>query len=111
MTEANFGYLTDVSAAVDALRSHAERMLELNKRICAIRVEETSPDGAVTVIVDGEGRLVDIHLSHSISRLTPTEFGQCLVDTSRAAARRAVETQAALVAAFNDTDADSSDSS
>ncbi|MFE9321091.1 YbaB/EbfC family nucleoid-associated protein [Nocardia sp. NPDC052278] len=111
MTEANFGYLTDVSVALDALRSHAERMLELSERICAIQVEETSPDGAATVIVDGEGRLVDIRLAHGISRLTPTEFGQCLVDTSRAAARRAVEKQAALVAAFNNTDADSSDSS
>lgn len=101
--------MSDVSGAVDELRSYAGRMRELSDRMRAIRVEETSPDGSVTVVVDGEGRLVDIRLSHSVSRLTSTQFGQRLVDAAHAAARRAMAEQSALVAAFNNTDTPNSD--
>ena len=103
--------MPDVSDVVDELRSYAGRMLELSNRMRAIRVAETSPDGAVTVTVDGEGRLMDIRLSHNISRLTSTQFGQRLVDTSHAAARLAMQEQAALVAAFNEIDPPGSDRS
>jgi DNA-binding protein YbaB len=109
MTEPDFRDLADVSDALAALRLHADRMLALSEQMRAIRVEETSEDGAVTVVVDGEGGLMDIRLSPAISRMAPDEFTRQLVDTSHAAARRAIATHGELVAAFHSAADDTSE--
>lgn len=107
MTEFELGDLADVSDDAAALRLYADRMAALSEQMRAIRVTETSADGAVTATVDGEGGLTDMCFSTAISRMTPDEFASCVVETSHAAARRAMHTQADLVGAFNEASSDS----
>ena len=79
-----------------------ERMRDLGDRMAAVRARETSPDGAVTVEVDGNGALLDLIFSPLVNRLTPAEFEQVVVSTARSAAARAFAQRGDLVAAFNE---------
>ncbi|MBF4995721.1 YbaB/EbfC family nucleoid-associated protein [Nocardia sp. BSTN01] len=79
-----------------------ERMRDLGDRMAAVRARETSPDGAVTVEVDGNGALLDLIFSPLVNRLTPVEFEQLVVSTARSAAARAFARRGELVAAFNE---------
>ncbi|WP_019926181.1 YbaB/EbfC family nucleoid-associated protein [Nocardia sp. BMG111209] len=91
--------------AMDELVARAERRLEqmreLGEATARVRARETSPDGAVTVEVDGNGALLDLSLSAAISRLTPTEFDRVVVDTARRAAAAAFARRGELITAFN----------
>ncbi|MBU3062977.1 YbaB/EbfC family nucleoid-associated protein [Nocardia sp. NEAU-G5] len=85
---------------VEQLRDNAERLNALADRLRAIRAEERSPDGAVTVTVDGNGEMVDLRLSTAIMRLSPKEFERTLVTTAEHAARRAFAEHGGLIAEF-----------
>ncbi|MET8878571.1 YbaB/EbfC family nucleoid-associated protein, partial [Nocardia sp. NPDC004604] len=86
----------------DAVRRRLYRMRDLGDDMAAIRVRETSPDGAVTVEVDGNGKLLDLEFSEAISRLAPSDFEKTLVDTAMAAARQAFAQRGELIEAFNE---------
>ncbi len=92
--------MTDADTALARLRDNAERLSLLTERLRAISAEESSPDGMITVVVDGNGAPVDLRLSAAISRLSPKEFGRALVATAEQAARRAFAEQGDLIAAF-----------
>ncbi|MGF6881222.1 DNA-binding protein YbaB [Nocardia sp. GAS34] len=92
--------MSDVDATVDRLRDHAERLNALVDRLRTIRTEESSPDGAVTVTVDGNGEMVDLRLTSAILRLSPKEFERTLVATAEQAARRAYAQHGSLIAAY-----------
>ncbi|MFD4354884.1 YbaB/EbfC family nucleoid-associated protein [Nocardia sp. NPDC058518] len=77
------------------------RLQDLQEATTGIRVEETSPDGAVTVVVDGAGALVGLDFSGAIRGLSPAEFEQVLVQTAHAALYRAYAERGALVTSFN----------
>lgn len=77
------------------------RLQDLHEATNGIRVEETSPDGAVTVVVDGTGALVGLNFSEAIRELGPTEFEQILVRTAHAALYGAYAARGALVTSFN----------
>ncbi|WP_290053373.1 YbaB/EbfC family nucleoid-associated protein [Nocardia nova] len=79
-----------------------ERMRDLGDRMAGVRARETSPDGAVTVEVDGNGALLDLVFSPLVNRLTPAEFEQVVVSTARSAAARAFAHRGDLIAAFNE---------
>ncbi|MEU0872323.1 YbaB/EbfC family nucleoid-associated protein [Nocardia brasiliensis] len=81
------------------------RLRDLNDATAAILVTETSPDGAVTASVDGNGALVGLELSGAIAKLTPADFEKTLVDTAQAAAYRAFAERAGLVTAYNEESA------
>ncbi|MEC3920350.1 YbaB/EbfC family nucleoid-associated protein [Nocardia sp. CDC160] len=90
---------------MDRIETAARRQMDdLNKladAIASIRIRESSPDGAVTVMVDGRGALVELVLSDSISRLSPLEFEKLVVDTCQSAARSAFAEHGSLISDFN----------
>ncbi|WP_327151652.1 YbaB/EbfC family nucleoid-associated protein [Nocardia sp. NBC_01329] len=94
-----------MSEAMDALEARVYRQLnmmrDLGDRLTGIRVRETSPDGAVTAEVDGNGALVDLVLSTEISKLSPAEFESVVVATAGRAAHLAIVRRGELVQAFN----------
>ncbi|WP_243655047.1 YbaB/EbfC family nucleoid-associated protein [Nocardia alba] len=77
------------------------RLQDLAESTNDIRVQEISPDGAVTVTVDGTGALVGLEFSAAIAKLAPADFERELVETARAAAHRALGERAELVMAYN----------
>ncbi|MEV6135819.1 YbaB/EbfC family nucleoid-associated protein [Nocardia sp. NPDC051990] len=89
-------------------RAHRQlhRMRELGERMAAIRVRETSTDGAITAEVDGNGALCDLVFTTTVSRMSPRDFEQLLVATAAQAAARAFAERAELVNAFNAEGAD-----
>ncbi|MFI5779354.1 YbaB/EbfC family nucleoid-associated protein [Nocardia sp. NPDC051570] len=82
-------------------QAQLERMRRLSDDLAAIRVRQTSADGAVTVTVDGCAKLLDLQLSEAISRLSPTAFGRAVLDTAAAAAHRALDQRGTLINEFN----------
>ncbi|MFC9661369.1 YbaB/EbfC family nucleoid-associated protein [Nocardia sp. NPDC127606] len=78
------------------------RLQDLTETTQGIRAEESSPDGAVTVTVDGNGALVGLEFSTAISKLSPADFERVLVETAHAAAYRAYAERAGAITAFNE---------
>lgn len=78
-----------------------DRLRDLGDAMNGVRAIETSPDGAITVEVDGNGALLDLTLTGAIAKLSPAEFESALVATARAAAARAFAERGDLVTAFN----------
>ncbi|WP_216894429.1 YbaB/EbfC family nucleoid-associated protein [Nocardia alni] len=85
-----------------SVRRRLYRLRDLGDNMAAIRSRETSEDGAVTVEVDGNGALLDLELSETISRMTPEQFESAVVTTAYAAAVNAFAERADLVNTFND---------
>ncbi|UGT60001.1 YbaB/EbfC family nucleoid-associated protein [Nocardia asteroides] len=77
------------------------RLRDLGDSMNAVRATETSPDGAITVEVDGNGALLDLRLTGAVARLTPAEFEHALVATARAAVTCAFAERGGLITAFN----------
>ncbi|WP_327112646.1 YbaB/EbfC family nucleoid-associated protein [Nocardia sp. NBC_01730] len=100
-----------MNEAMDALEARVHRQLnrmrDLGDQMAAIRVRETSPDGAVTAEVDGNGALCDLVFSDTISKLSPSEFERVLVATAGRAAHLAIVRRGDLVTAFNQEMAES----
>lgn len=80
-----------------------DRMRDLGDRMAAIRVTETSPDGAVTVTVDGTGALLDLELGAAIRDWTPARFDEVVVGTAQRAVAAAFARHAELVTEFNES--------
>ncbi|MGK8520570.1 YbaB/EbfC family nucleoid-associated protein [Nocardia asteroides] len=78
------------------------RLTDLDDAVKRIRVTETSADGAVTAEVDGNAALVGLSFSGAITKLSPAEFGETVVETARAAAHRAFAERGDLITAFNE---------
>ncbi|ONM50530.1 hypothetical protein B0T44_09415 [Nocardia donostiensis] len=95
-----------MNQAMDELEARANRTLnrlrDLADQMAEVRVRETSSDGAITVVVDGNGTLQDLTLSTAIAKLTPAEFERVLVGTAGRAAQRAFAERGDLVNAFNE---------
>lgn len=95
-----------MSAAMDDLEARAQRSLDrlrdLTDEMGAVRGRETSSDGVVTAVVDGNGALRELELSAGIAKLTPAEFERLVVETASRAAQRAFAERGDLVAAFNE---------
>jgi len=95
-----------MSEAMDALEARVRRQLDrirgLGEDTARIRVRETNPGAEITVVVDGNGGLLELELSDGISQLSTDRFERDLVETAGMAVRRAFELRAALVIAFNE---------
>ncbi|WP_245545707.1 YbaB/EbfC family nucleoid-associated protein [Nocardia higoensis] len=93
------------NALMDELVANAqhrlERMRELGDRMSAVRVRQSSADGAVTVTVDGNGAMLDLVLTSAVSRWTPEQFDEAVVGTARLAAAQAFARRGELVSEFN----------
>ncbi|MEU3010759.1 YbaB/EbfC family nucleoid-associated protein [Nocardia asteroides] len=79
------------------------RLQDLSEATNGIRAQETSPDGAVTVTVDGAGALVGLEFTAAVGALSPADFESTLVRTAQVAAHRAFAERAELVNAYNQT--------
>lgn len=94
-----------MSEAMDALEARVHRQLnlmhDLRDRLAGIRVRETSPDGAVTAEVDGNGALCDLVLAPEVSAMSPAEFESVVVATAGRAAQLAIARRGDLVDAFH----------
>lgn len=77
------------------------RLTDLHEAMTGVLVRETSPDGAVTVEVDGNAALVGLDLTAAIAEFTPAEFEKTLVETARKAAHRAITQRGELISTFN----------
>lgn len=80
---------------------HAERLSALQAELAAIRVTEEGAGGAITVVVDGNGAMLELILSAAISRMPAARFERELVAVASAAAQRAFGMQAASIDSFN----------
>ncbi|MET7768679.1 YbaB/EbfC family nucleoid-associated protein [Nocardia sp. NPDC005366] len=87
---------------VARVRNQLYRLQDLQEATAGIRIEETSSDGAVTVVVDGAGALVGLDFTGAIGKLAPEEFEGVLVRTAHAALARAYAERASLITTFNE---------
>ncbi|WP_410873856.1 YbaB/EbfC family nucleoid-associated protein [Nocardia sp. A7] len=103
------GYANSPGALAEALmdelvataQRRVDRMHALGEQLAAIRVRESSPDGVVTVTVDGNGALLDLVLTSAVQRWTPEQFDTAVVDTVRRATAVAYARFGDLVTEFN----------
>jgi len=77
------------------------RMQRLSDNLAAIRVRHTVAAGAVTAIVNGSARLLDLQLSEAISGMLPTEFTRAVLEAVTAAAQQALIARSELIAEYN----------
>lgn len=95
-----------MAGSVDELLARAEsrldRMRELGEDLAAIRVSRSSPDGLVTVIVDGAGTPVELSLRPGISGSTGRDLSAAVIATAHAAAAAALERRARLLAGLQE---------
>lgn len=68
-----------------------EALLTTNEQLEAHRVAATSPDGAVTVQVDGRGALIRIGLDEAAMNLHSSELAKTIVNLAQQAAATAVD--------------------
>ncbi len=103
--------MPDVDEALNTLRAHAERLHALADGLRAIRIEDSSEDGAIALVVDGEGAPLELRFGSAVARMSPREFERSLLATAQRAAQRAFAEHGDLIAAFhagtdpNDADA------
>lgn len=101
MTTGNFSAPDDFSVLEDSARARLDLMRQLSDDLAAIKIQCTGADGAVTVVVDGSARLLDILLSDDISHLSPADFERAVLDTAATAAQEALARRGALLGEFN----------
>ncbi|MGW6724417.1 YbaB/EbfC family nucleoid-associated protein [Nocardia sp. NPDC055029] len=85
-----------------SVRRKLYRLRDLADDMAGVSATETSPDGAITATVDGNGTLVNLEFTQEISTMTPAEFEAGLTETAAIAVRRAFARRAELVTAFNE---------
>ncbi|MEU1985379.1 YbaB/EbfC family nucleoid-associated protein [Nocardia sp. NPDC019395] len=77
------------------------RLTDLHEEMTGIMVTETSPDGSMTVEVDGNAALAGLSFTSAITRLSPEAFEKTLVETAQAAAHQAISRRAEMINTFN----------
>lgn len=93
--------VTDFADLEATARAQLDRMQRLSDDLAAIEVAHATADDAITVVVDGTARILDIQLSERISRMTPVEFGQAVVAAAATAAQQALALRGRLIEEFN----------
>ena len=96
-----------MSSAMDELEARARAQLdglrEVNEKLAAISVRETSPDDRVTAEVDGVGALTGLWFGATAPDLGATELGNLVVATASAAAAAAFTRRAEVLEDFNES--------
>lgn len=95
-----------MSSLADSLiaRMAAQRDLlqEMDDRFSAISAHAASPDGSVTVEVDGLGAMTRLWLLPQALTLEPEVLAKLIVDTASSAARAADDRQELLITELNE---------
>lgn len=82
--------MTEMDRIVGGAQNRLESLHTASDALDTIRVETTSPDGLVTVTVDGSGGLVHLVLADDLSSTTARHLETCIVSTAAAAAQDAL---------------------
>ncbi|MFJ6675327.1 YbaB/EbfC family nucleoid-associated protein [Actinosynnema sp. NPDC091369] len=86
---------TDHRAQVDELladyRRSRDQLASVQRDLARVSGSATSPDGAVTAVVDARGALTDLELADGAYRLRPAQLAELIVRTAREAVARAAE--------------------
>lgn len=94
---------------MDEIQARAQRALnrlrDLGDEMAKVRERESSPDGVVTVEVDGSGAMRDLRFTPEVSRMSPGEFEQAVVSTAHRAAAKAMARMSELITEFNEESA------
>ncbi|MBU3065380.1 YbaB/EbfC family nucleoid-associated protein [Nocardia sp. NEAU-G5] len=94
--------MNDEWARLEAsVQAQLTRMQQLSDDLAAIRVRYTAAGGAVTAVVDGSARLLDLQLSEAVSRMQPAEFTRAVLGAVTAAAQQALGARSELIAEYN----------
>lgn len=72
-------------------RRSRDQLASVQRDLARVSASATSPDGAVTAVVDARGALADLELTDAAYRLRPAQLAQLVVRTAREAAARAAE--------------------
>lgn len=82
--------MTEMDRIVGGAQHRLESLHATSDALAAIRVETTSPDGLVTVTVDGSGGLVHLVLAEDLTSTTARNLETSIVSTAAAAAQDAL---------------------
>ncbi|MGW4112061.1 YbaB/EbfC family nucleoid-associated protein [Actinosynnema sp. NPDC004786] len=86
---------TDHRAQVDELladyRRSRDQLASVQRDLARVSGSATSPDGAVTAVVDARGTLVDLELADHAYRLRPAQLAQLVLRTAQEAVAKAAE--------------------
>lgn len=82
--------MTEMDHIVDGAQRRLESLHTASDALATIRVETGSPDGLVTVTVDGSGGLVHLVLADDLSSTTARRLETAIVNTAAEAARVAL---------------------
>lgn len=84
-------------------RTQLSRMQDFADGLGAIRVRETSPDGMVSVEVDGVGGVREIALAPGADRLGAPRLGETVVATAALAAQQAFAQRTRMTEEFTES--------
>ncbi|GAA4400006.1 YbaB/EbfC family nucleoid-associated protein [Tsukamurella soli] len=94
-----------MSAEMDRIQGRVTAQLDTLRRtrteLEGIDVRVTSPDGLVTVRLDGVCALVDLRLERAATRCDPAALGRSITATCGVAAREVMARRAAVVTRFH----------
>lgn len=96
-----------MSWTMDQLEARAQRQLDslntVSERLAAIKVSETSPDGEVTAVVDGNGALIDLNFSDQVRTLNGKQLSRLIVATSGVACQKSLARRARIMQEFTES--------
>jgi hypothetical protein len=93
----------DVLHQLDRVRDQARAgVAVLERELPALSVEETSPDGAVSLSVDANGVLTSLRLGHQVRGMSPAAIANAVLHTYVLAQRRSATHAAELLRPFGE---------
>jgi hypothetical protein len=84
-------------------RAQLDGLREVNEKLAAISVRETSPDDRVTAEVDGVGALTGLWFGPTAHAIGARELGDLVVATASTAAAHAFARRAVVLDDFNES--------
>ena len=81
-------YLAAMNESFDAAEARLDQAQALASTTAQMRVQGESTDRVATVTVDGNGQMVDLHLTDDVARLDPGQIAHGVLEAHAQAKRR-----------------------
>ena len=81
-------YLAAMNESFDAAEARLDQAEALASTTAQMRVQGESTDRLVTVTVDGNGQMVDVHFGEEFARLDPAQLAHGVLEAHSQAKRR-----------------------